>query len=100
MQPLNTYLGPWKKKPSSNLRKVDFRAGQVTFKAYYPKTSSNKIIIIILLELDTQEVTTGKQDVMSFLGETTLYGHPLIRTPHHFGQLAFSLGKESPFIFS
>ena len=45
MQPLNTYLGPWKKKPSSNLRKVDFRAGQVTFKAYYPKTSSNKIII-------------------------------------------------------
>ena len=47
-----------------------------------------------------QEVTTGKQDVMSFLGETTLYGHPLIWKPHYYGQLALSLGKESSFIFS
>ena len=32
--PIEHILGPWKKKPSSNLRKADFLAGQVTFKAY------------------------------------------------------------------
>ena len=59
------------------------------------KTCSNKIIIY-----DTQEVTTGKQHVRATCwkdfysspdiskdkycySQTTLYGHPLIRTPHY-----------------
>ena len=41
-------------------------------------------------------VNAPPQIFLTMYSQVPLYGHPLIRTPHYYGQFALCLGKESP----